>query len=395
MSSNHLGNLQQRFALAMNPRTPVSALRLLATDPDRQVRWAVTLNPRATEMPLSTLRLLATDPYPPVRMVLADSRYNPRTPATILRLLATQPDNNGILGQLLAQHSRTPAAVLHLLATTRNYNTRGYTINGKALRQGVRRIVAMNPRTLESTLGILATDPDEDVRSRVAMNPQTLESTLRVLAADTESTVRSRVAKNPRTPVNILKLLARDSSNYVRTSVAENPSTPPRTLLRIVTDPDGLRPRPDGLNPFAMVQFFSRGNPRVPNLNTARQDALENRSKNVIQAVLGQQHGVNLSLPRSNSRYSVRNVARSPPKQAPVRKSKRKSAHPRASVARSMPTRGDPMTIIQKHRKRAEEAARKLNQKKRENDRQFFRQKGHPIERSKHSKILRAIATSI
>lgn len=223
-----------------------------------------------------------------------------------------------------------------------------------------RKTLAMDPETPVELLRLLATDAREDVRRIVAENPRTLESTLRALAADTDDHVRAGVARNPSTNANTLHLLARNGVSFVRGAVASNPRTPPQILLKFATQTSDM-----------LVQWFARRNPSLPNLNTSRRNALQNRSRNVIQAVLSK-HGVNLSLPRSNLKYRVRNIAHSPPTQPPNSrpKSKRSSAPP--TVARSIRT-------IKKHHNIASQAGRKLMKKKLEENVQYYHNHLHHL----------------
>lgn len=72
---------ERKRQLALDPSTPVDALRILADDPDPSVRAAVA----ARRAPLYLLRSLADDPRAEVRAAVA---ANPSTPRGVLLDLA-------------------------------------------------------------------------------------------------------------------------------------------------------------------------------------------------------------------------------------------------------------------------------------------------------------------
>lgn len=96
--------------------------------------------------------------------------------------------------------------------------------------------LASDPNTPESTLELLAKDPNENIRRLVACNPSITLSVIQILLQDDSADwVRGDVAENPSTPIDILNTLANDSSIYVQSHVARNPNAT-ESILRTLSE---------------------------------------------------------------------------------------------------------------------------------------------------------------
>lgn len=99
--------------------------------------------------------------------------------------------------------------------------------------EDVRRMVAENPRTSETSLRLLAQDVDERVRKNVAYNPHMPKELLPKLAQDADWEVREAVACNPDTPAETLDMLSHDDFYPIHEELAYNENTPPTALARL------------------------------------------------------------------------------------------------------------------------------------------------------------------
>lgn len=184
-------------------------LRILACDPDDEVRWGVAKNPNT---PADVLASLADDPSQWVRRGVAT---NPDTPADVLRSLATDTDE--WVRRWVADHPHTEADVVQTLLTDRN--------------EWVRRGFAGSPRTPGEVLNSLAND--DDLMSLLAENPSTPGDALRNFATGPSEYLRYHVAGNINTPIDVLRSLGADDSLEVQLGLALNPRTPLAVLEQL------------------------------------------------------------------------------------------------------------------------------------------------------------------
>lgn len=159
-----------RAAVASNPTTPESVLRMLADDESFMVLFGVAQNPntppeiliklitkypneeglvafcaRNKNMPVSELRDLRKHKSEMVRRYVAG---NPNAPDDVLRAMAYDSDSR--VREIVAEHSGTPVIILAMLSKDKYWL--------------VRNCVAENPHTPYSYLLELADDPDKGVR---------------------------------------------------------------------------------------------------------------------------------------------------------------------------------------------------------------------------------------
>ncbi len=102
---------------------------------------------------------------------------------------------------------------------------------------GARRWAAMNVASSKH-LRVLSKDSDTAVRRSVAINARTMPSTLSQMAKDKESVVRLAVARNKGSNSDTLDLLSKDTDTGVRAEVAGNSMTPASALSKLALAPE-------------------------------------------------------------------------------------------------------------------------------------------------------------
>lgn len=270
------GDRSAKIAAAHNPKTPITVLEALATEPDEQIGLALVKNP---QLPVELQLALVHDPSPNVRIALARKRrwhptpgvvlaalaqdkvaavralvaQNPDTPISALEGLAADPDET--VQQSLVANLQTPIPVLQRLGldanifNVRNPHTPGIVLAHavEVLQQSPRRVPTRNQALCDflkhpvngtqlpsATLAELAHHPDRSVRYRVAQHPNTSVATLALLADEDDIATLRAIAEHPQAPSTVLAKLAQNPDVTVRLSVARHANTPPEILGRMV-----------------------------------------------------------------------------------------------------------------------------------------------------------------
>jgi len=170
-------NAAMRYYTATGSSPQPEIMRLLAQDPDPEVRRLVARNSRT---PPAILELLAHDPDPEIRRETAWSSN--ALPATV-ELLARDPDPQTREGA--ACHSGSLRTLRRLAHD-----------HDPQVRSGTARNIITPPALLEQ----LARDPDPEVRCGTAMNDHTPPATLEQLLQDTEHKVSELASRHPNLP---------------------------------------------------------------------------------------------------------------------------------------------------------------------------------------------------
>lgn len=284
-----------RHGVAACRATTEATIRVLALDPDRQVRVAIAWR---RDAPSDVLDALTHDANAWVRSVAA---WNPRTPARALARLAS----TGTSIFYLARNAGLPSALVAALAHLAGYekepfrpppedvpmvrdwvdeldthklpatapaadvaNVRHWSYPVAALRDYVepkmgsydlasrqwlpadhaaelasdayaytRAYIAGRADLEPRVLARLAADESEITRRAAAENPTLPLALLRRLAADPVDTVREHAAMNPALPADDRARLLTDSAPYVRRGVARSPNATPAELAQLARDP--------------------------------------------------------------------------------------------------------------------------------------------------------------
>lgn len=284
-----------RHGVAACRATTEATIRVLATDPDRQVRVAIAWR---RDAPPDVLETLTRDANDWVRGVAA---WNPRTPARALARLAS----TGTAIFYLASNAGLPAPLVAALAHLAGHetepfhpppedvpvvrdwvdeldthkvpatapaadvvNVRHWSYPVAALRDYVepkmgsydlasrqwlpvdhatelagdgyayaRAYIAERTDLEPRVLARLAADESEITRRAVAANTALPLGLLRTLAADPVDTVREHAAMNPVLPAEDRARLLTDTAQYVRRGVARSPNATPAELALLARDP--------------------------------------------------------------------------------------------------------------------------------------------------------------
>ena len=227
-----------RFAVALNPNTPIDNLTQLAND--EKIRVAVASN---ISIPAEMIEKLAHDENLAVQIAVA---FNPSTPINVLNEFARDEEkvlramtslnvsaSNDLLNDLskdkevwvremVARNISTPIDVFERLAEDED--------------DIVREKVANNISTPVYLLEKLATDKSEYALEMLGGNASTPTELLKVLGKDKKVSIRMRVALNPSAPGEVLEKLAHDEDEEIRQLVALNPSTPGEVLEKLAED---------------------------------------------------------------------------------------------------------------------------------------------------------------
>ncbi|MBD2577948.1 HEAT repeat domain-containing protein [Oscillatoria sp. FACHB-1406] len=240
-------SLELARIVAKNITAPPTLLAELSTSEDRLTRQNVTLNPNT---PLEVLFKLGAEfpdefcdnPVFPL-LSLENPNWVEMLPEVTIETLLFHPRTQ----QALLEGFRIPPGSFQsgsgsvqlfdrLTRKIHDLPTHRLEEFSRSLNEGIRRMVANNPKTPVSCLKQLSRDTDEWVREGVAKNPKTPVTLLKQLSRDTDKLVRDGVAMNPKTPVSLLEKLSRDTSEAVRGGVANNPKTSVSLLKQLSQD---------------------------------------------------------------------------------------------------------------------------------------------------------------
>jgi len=180
-----VSKVNERAASAVDPSTPPSILRELASDASPRVREAVASNPAT---PADALQMLVADHKPAVSWAVA------MNPSPLARPIA-----------IAASDARTRE-----LAAARD------DVDAEDLRR-------------------LVSDPVRSVREQVA-DVTTSGELARALAQDEDPRMRGRIIHNPALPVEDVERLAHDPVAAVRSSAAASRRLAPETLAMLAVD---------------------------------------------------------------------------------------------------------------------------------------------------------------
>jgi hypothetical protein len=280
--------------LARNQNTPPSTLSDLAASRSNETRMEVARNPR---IPMEALDMLATDPD--VNVVDAVAQNTSATPELLWKLYSEQassihnPEALAILGKsesdyvryLVAMNHSTPgdaleellddeceevrkeaefnAARLQLFGrlTLKRHNVAPIYQSQIARHEGsgplwdryhaevaqsylrksdtnVFRSLAANPNVPDDLLRLLIRTNNDEVLLGLAANRSATQITLEILARCALPDVRVSVASNPASDDRVLRELSKDGDEWVRREVARNESTSSDVLYSLCTDTD-------------------------------------------------------------------------------------------------------------------------------------------------------------
>ncbi|MBL7254337.1 hypothetical protein [Paractinoplanes lichenicola] len=200
-----------REVLAANVNTPIDVLCLLTSDKDFQVRYAAMTNPAADDR---VLEACCASPHRDLRIILAQE---PRLPAEIVALLTR--DKVGQVREFLAERTDDPAA-LDILVNDPNAR--------------VRAAAAQNRLTTAGQRAQLVRDPAAPVRASLVNAMATLgwdipEQDLLTLARDRSVNVRYWLAGLPGSTRAVYEVLAQDPDEQIATNARQwltHPSNP-------------------------------------------------------------------------------------------------------------------------------------------------------------------------
>lgn len=247
-------DLTIRLGIARNQNTPARSLAQIvlsshsANEPNRTVDTlksafpgnqndvlsAIALNPRT---PLDALEILARREFVGAKPDLK-SFIPPRTDDNVVQKLAYNPS---LTPELLGILTQDPCVDVRVCLVPHPNLTESLWMRlaeDEAL--SVREAVAANIKAPERVLELLAKDELGEVRVKVATNPNTPTAVLEVLALDENSAVRAATASNPNLTPATSAQLANDQKVEVRRAVAQNPHTPAsirETLRELVLQP--------------------------------------------------------------------------------------------------------------------------------------------------------------
>jgi len=286
MSKSRLRAPDLRWNAARHPRTPVGALRNLASSSDQSIRGAVAAN---SGTPHATLAALARDEEADVRRVVAE---NDLTPAQVFEDLAS--DHDPRVRMAVARRADLADALLRRLlndpdlsvqrAAGRHPRAATFTqASAQRLTSESLDVAAGGPGEIDrGSFEAMAADSRAERRTMPAYDPKTPSDILELLGGDRRSKlVRRAVAANPYAPARLLRALAEDDDEQVRLAVAFNQATPSDVLLDlsgrgvdlalfVALNPDA----PDAVlqqlaaDPEAFVAYVAMG--ALEDLNSAR-----------------------------------------------------------------------------------------------------------------------------
>jgi hypothetical protein len=167
------GCLGSRFGVAMNPNTPPAVLAMLAGDKSVWIRCRAGKNPRT---PLAAVRrLIAADPEPNVRLAATS---NPALPDADIAALAEAADSAVIEGLVISE-ALTESAAWRIFR--RAARTRAIAASNHALLQSLARNPATPPLILDK-LARMRQARSWELQAKVITNPSAGEWTLRFIA---------------------------------------------------------------------------------------------------------------------------------------------------------------------------------------------------------------------
>ncbi|MFI7412195.1 PE-PGRS family protein [Streptomyces sp. NPDC049627] len=254
------GELDERRALARNPRLDTDLVALLGDDPDDGVRFEVSkradltedqragiridFNPRIHYRELDwvvalhddhdAMRRLAVSSHPLVRRSVARARHLP--PDVVARLAR---DEDRVVQLFLAEScDDAPADMLmrvwqwwdgSLSSPDRprshpNFPRRDLLRHTGDPNPRMRRLALDDPESTPELVERLSRDPSSEVRHRAATDPRLSAAAAARLTEDPHDDVRSAATRHPRLPVRILARLLRDPATAER--AARNPALP-------------------------------------------------------------------------------------------------------------------------------------------------------------------------
>lgn len=207
--------IKERITAGINSKTQEEDLKILSSDPQIAVRFAVAKNSATSKQILDTL---ASDENEWVRQAALDN------PSVGIEVLLSADSDEGKVS--LASSEKANSQILKDLASEKD--------------ESIRIAVAENENSDEETLLKLAKDKVSDVRDAVARNPVTPLEALSVLVKDKDEYVRGALADRQDLGPELFEILAKDKSTWVRCRVAENTAAPQKVLEILSKDSDSL-----------------------------------------------------------------------------------------------------------------------------------------------------------
>ena len=184
-------NKEIRAAAAAHPAATTQTLAVLAQDKHKSVRAVVAAHPNT---PAESIEVLARDPAAAVRAIIAGRGD---TSPEVLSVLAA--DNDSEVAAAALAHPSVPPDALDA-AIGRSLQRLGTHDAVPATNSGLRAAAAAHPAAGETTLRLLATDPDPAVRAVVAARSNTPRDVIAALVVDPHPDVRAAAAANKSAP---------------------------------------------------------------------------------------------------------------------------------------------------------------------------------------------------
>lgn len=234
-------DLDLKVDLARKTSTRPATLAQLANASEVVVREAVACNPNT---PISTLKLLAADPAINVRdCVVRQAHQRINFPKDILDILAADSSlhiRDYTWYVLYNVYNEDITDVINGLEDTamfcaRRVDTEPRLLTKLASHPGryVRYLVAKNPTTPSDTLTQLASGSDRDVKHAVADNPNASEEALLKLMDSKNRNIRylwEEVLDNPNVTANVLLAGLRKHDDELRQTIASIEDAPEEVL---------------------------------------------------------------------------------------------------------------------------------------------------------------------
>ena len=205
-----------RQSVATHPNTSDVDLRVLAIDPDNDVRSAVAANRTIAPESIATF---FTETDEKVRRALV-GRIDLATDLLEAHLVS----DDGIRAEVLVHPNlsvRTGNELRALIAGT----PMEIAVLNRFASTSARRLVAKHPNTTAGLLSTMVSDDSWTMRESVALHRSCGPDDLRKLALDFDRDVRAAVASNPATPQEVLDVLAVDIDPRVRRAAGQNVNT--------------------------------------------------------------------------------------------------------------------------------------------------------------------------
>ncbi|WP_327733832.1 DUF2336 domain-containing protein [Streptomyces nojiriensis] len=232
---------QVRLAVSANPSTPLEAVLALAEDPELPLQWALS---ERTDLPQPLYARLVAEAHPGLR---ASYAHNPGIGQELIRVLAADPEIQ--VRRAVAEHPHVPLDLLaelvvgdraawNLLPRIAAATPAELAELAASPHAAVRMLVAQRRDLPAQLRDALAVDPDASVVRAVAPHPGLSEELLRAMVARHGVQVLAAVAANPDASGPLLEHLTRHRPGVRRVlkEVAQHPHATGPALLACLED---------------------------------------------------------------------------------------------------------------------------------------------------------------